>query len=398
MLIGQENRYQTLSSERGIRKDLKTGTFQVTKCIKGKRYFKNFDGLREARHWKNTYLPQEKMEEQKTKSLTLGEVWALYQEQVFPNLESSTISNRLVQARFVEGLKDVLMNDITPEVISKEIIRRKNESVRDSDGRRFSFDNELKFLKSIFNWYKVIDYKFVNPIIKQHKTLGRIKEKKRKEKKMNPKELLLFLNTLKEKPFWYDFALVQFAFASRVQETAGLQKTSIDFENKLVHIKDVVIWDQKTKHFDHLKSCPKNGEMRTCYMTPMIEGILKRRFKDDPQKCSYVFHNNGRPLSYREIQHHYDWALEKCGLAHKYSSTHFLRHTMATITRHVTGSLESVQSVTGHKDQRLVQHYAAISTDVQKDALIQVEKFLQIESSCGHLRSDPILSLEKKSA
>ncbi len=196
------------------------------------------------------------------------------------------------------------------------------------------------------------------------------------------------MNTLKEKPFWYDFALVQFAFASRVQETAGLQKVSVDFDNNLVHIKDVVIWDQRTKHFDHLKNCPKNGEIRTCFMTPMIKTILKRRCADTSSECTYVFQQEGKPLGYREIQHHYDWALEKCGLAPRFSSTHFLRHTMATITRQVTGSLESVQSVTGHKDQRLVQHYAAISTDLQRDALIQVENFLQIERPCGHLRSE----------
>lgn len=81
--------------------------------------------------------------------------------------------------------------------------------------------------------------------------------------------------------------------------------------------------------------------------------------------------------------------LEKCGLSEKYSSTHFIRHTMATITRHVTGSLESVQSVTGHKDQRLVQHYAALNTDIQKDALIQVENFLQLDSWSSPCQTGP---------
>lgn len=392
-----ENKYVTIPSERGIRRNLKSGSFQVTKSINGKRYVKNFVSLREAKHWRNTFVPPS-VTEFDSSSMTTGEVWKLYQEQVFPKLESSTVSNRLVQARFIEGLKDYQMNEITPDVISKEIIRKKKLSLDESDGRRFSFDNELKFLKSVFNWYKIIDYKFVNPVLKQHKGLGRIKDKRKKEKKMTPQEFLLFLNTLKEKPFWYDFALVQFAFASRVQETAGLQKTSIDFANNLVHIKDVAIWDQRTKHFDHLKHQPKNGEMRTCFMTVMVKQALQRRFQDSPKGCSYVFHNEGKPLSYREIQHHYDWALKKCNLLDRYSSTHFLRHTMATITRHVTGSLEAVQSVTGHKDQRLVQHYAAISTDVQKHALIQVENFLQIDSSCGPLRPEPALEVLEKSA
>ena len=64
---------------------------------------------------------------------------------------------------------------------------------------------------------------------------------------------------------------------------------------------------------------------------------------------------------------------------------------MASITRYVTGSLESVQAVTGHKDQRLVQHYAALSTEVQRNALEQVEEFLiKKENSCEQLRANSI--------
>lgn len=49
---------------------------------------------------------------------------------------------------------------------------------------------------------------------------------------------------------------------------------------------------------------------------------------------------------------------------------------MATITRHVTGSLEATQAVTGHKDQKLVQHYASMPSMAQQDAVNMVEKFM----------------------
>ena len=273
---------------------------------------------------------------------------------------------------------------------------KKEACIKACDGKRFSFDNELTTLRTVFNWYKEeIDFKFINPILKKHRMLGRIKEKPIREKKMEPHELLLFFKALSEKPFWYDFAMVQFAFAARVQEIAGLQKVNIDLLRNQLTIKDVVVWSRSTRKFLELKSRPKNGEIRTCFMTPKLREIVERRMKDGPSTSSYVFQINGEPISYRSVQHHYNFALRKCGLAARYSATHFMRHTMATITRHVTGSLESVQAVTGHKDQRLVQHYAALSTNVQKNALEQVENFLKGDCSCEQLRANEIFEVAK---
>jgi len=49
---------------------------------------------------------------------------------------------------------------------------------------------------------------------------------------------------------------------------------------------------------------------------------------------------------------------------------------MATLTRLVTGSLNSTQAVTGHKDFRLVQHYGEIDRDENRKAITAVEKHL----------------------
>ncbi len=50
-----------------------------------------------------------------------------------------------------------------------------------------------------------------------------------------------------------------------------------------------------------------------------------------------------------------------------------MRHSMATITRMVTGSLDATQAVTGHRDQKLVQHYATLPTTAQTTAAQNVE-------------------------
>ena len=79
---------------------------------------------------------------------------------------------------------------------------------------------------------------------------------------------------------------------------------------------------------------------------------------------------------YRIIQYEYNKALKRCGLYGTYSSTHIMRHSMATVTRHVTGSLEATQAVTGHKDQKQVQHYASMPSTAQKDAVTRVGEFM----------------------
>ena len=54
-----------------------------------------------------------------------------------------------------------------------------------------------------------------------------------------------------------------------------------------------------------------------------------------------------------------------------------MRHTMGTITRMVTGNLDAAQAVTGHKDIRMVQHYANLPSEANKKAVNQVGDFLK---------------------
>ena len=107
----------------------------------------------------------------------------------------------------------------------------------------------------------------------------------------------------------------------------------------------------------------------------LLSEVFKRRLNEMPTGCNYVFHKDGGPLSYRQVQAAYNRALINAGLG-EFSSTHIMRHSMATLTRKVTGSLEATQAVTGHKDQKLVQHYATLPENAQKNAVMSVEKHI----------------------
>lgn len=379
-----KTRYRTLRSYPGVRKDLVASKYLVSICVNRKRLSKVFNSLPEAIKWRNSQKLSdydELLDGELEKPMSFRDLWEKYKVEHLQNLEKATRENRLGLEKFFIGLWDYELKEIKPNVVTRHILAQKEIAYKFKSHRRKNFDHELKFLKAIFNWYREeLDYEFANPVLRKHKVLGVIIKEPPKEKKMSAEELKLFFDVLKERPFYYDFALTQLLTAGRVQEIAGLQKKNVEFDKALIIIKEVAVWDKKTKKFDHLKSTPKNGEVREVHLSQELRKILQKRISNDRTNSTFVFHDAGQPLTYRQIQYNYDWALEKAGLSKRFSGTHILRHSMATLTRQVTGSLDSAQAVTGHKDSRLVQHYAYLDRDENKRAIQAVEEFMNQES------------------
>lgn len=381
-------RYQSLPNHKGIRKDNKSNKYVAAKSINGLRFSKTFSLLRDAILWQKTFVPDELASEQRRPKAevvqeeaseapekTFGDVLDRYFNEHLPCLGLSTRQNRKGMMEFFEGLREVSLSKFTPEIVSGHLLEEKKRVLKIGHKRRCSFDHELKVLKSICNWYAEEDYTFRNPVLKRHRLLGQIREPDQKRLKMKREEFNRFLGALMERPFWYDFALVHFFCAGRVQEIAGLQIESVDFENAQLLIKDVVVWDKSTKKLAELKTLPKNGESRYVYLNEAMAGALRRQIGD--RTSGFVFRSpSGEALTYREIQYNYACALKDAELDHEFSGTHFVRHSMATITRLATGSLDATQSVTGHKDQGLVQQYAELDLSLNREAILKVESFM----------------------
>ena len=85
----------------------------------------------------------------------------------------------------------------------------------------------------------------------------------------------------------------------------------------------------------------------------------------------YLFHVDGKPLNYCNIQSHYRSAQKRAQIP--YSGTHCLRHGMATLARRVGGmGLDSVMAMTGHKDLKLADHYSKIDGEVQRETSLKI--------------------------
>jgi integrase len=388
------SKYKKLSNYKGIKKDINNGRYLAVKYLNGKQYSKKFDTLRQAINWRANFHPAiaESIVTNRLNDSTLSDftqkthvklngedlgyyfrdIWKLYKDLYLPSLEKSTQDHRLGKLNFFEPLMDYKMVEITASLLDTFMAKHKKNAIRDRS-KRSNFNDDLKCLKAFLNWYREnYDALFMNPVLPRHKQAGFIRKLQKKSKKLKPEELISFFTNLP--PFWRDFAESQFYMGARVSEIAGLQKDCIDLKDLEIRIQYVVIWSYKTKKFDYLKECTKNGEISYASMNVRLEEIMRRRLEHS--KNGFMFHDNGDPLSYRQIQYQYNLALKKAGLFDKYSSTHIMRHSMGTITRKVTGSLDMAQSVTRHKDIQVAQQYASLPTEANKKAVSDVYSYL----------------------
>lgn len=314
------------------------------------------------------------MEVKKKLTPKFSDVFEEYKEIRFSDLEFASIEVKTSRLQvFYAELKDVHMEDITAEFFKKLIIIKKKEYANSK--KRLSFDLEIKEYKAIFNWYRDFkDYKFIVPLTKFHKQLGRMRKAIPKNRRMSVQQVQKFFNAF-ESNFFRDFAITQFFSCARVSEIAGLQTRSIDLTEGVLLIKDVVVWN-KSKLFVELKPYTKNNDVKYVRIIKPLYDIFVRRLSDgDPHP--YVFHIEGEPLKYRQIQHHYDKAFKRAGL--DFSGTHTLRHSMASIARELSGSIDAIQSLTGHKSVCQAEHYAGLSQSSQLTALNAVAEVLKVE-------------------
>ncbi|MBF0361168.1 MAG: site-specific integrase [Oligoflexia bacterium] len=403
-------RYRVIKNHRGIRKDLFNGKYEAYKTINGTRHSAYFDSLVAAMKWRNEFHPTltnansemigniNTMNPNMNSSInpmtnamvnrnllngidpgiTFQEVWSLYQKFRFPSLSTARKNKLLTRFQFMDRLLDERMANFNPTFFDLYIEGKKRACLKNLNLRRYNYDFELEIVKNIFNWYREnYDHTFYNPILKRHYVLGIIRRLKKVNKKMPPESLVLFFSTLPQ--FWRDVAQFQFFTATRIGEVAGLQISSIDFKRKTVTIENNAVFNHTgDKHIIELKP-PKNGESRILNITGQLEEILRRRLMENVKGCTYLFNINGSPLSYRQCQNNYNRVLKKTGLYQKgYRSTHFLRHSAATITREICGGLDYVAAMTGHKDMKMLQHYASLSADkFQMEASEKLEGFMR---------------------
>ncbi len=376
-------RYQKISKQKGIRKDLITGKYQALKKINGVQYAETFDSIRDAQFWRNTFNGEKSLICPRTTS-TLGHVWQRMKELHFPSLERTT--QRIWERRFIhlKELCNMHMEEITSTVLNRWIEKKKKyfqseDYLKMGRGKatRCNLYNELNLFSTVFNWYKSEDEfeeeskDIFSPVRARHKQMAYIRESVQKpdNKKITVEAAFKLFSALPE--VYRDLAMVQFFCAGRIGEVAGIQISNIYFDQEFILIKNAVVWTDVNKVFSYLKPFPKNRDTRRVHLHSALREIVDRRMKLRFPDCDYLFHIEGKPLNYCTIQSNYRSAQVRTGIP--YSGTHCLRHGMATLARKVGGmGLDSVVAMTGHKDLKLAAHYSKIDGEVQKDTSLKI--------------------------
>ena len=168
--------------------------------------------------------------------------------------------------------------------------------------------------------------------------------------------------------------MFQYLTAIRIGEAAGVQTDNIDLKAQELVIRERCIWS-KSKQFVHLKPYPKNGHIRYCHIGNLLMEVIKRRLAEKMKGCKFLFHIDGQPLKYRQIQHSYVKAQKQAGVSQR--GTHILRHGMATLTRQLTRSLDASMAMTGHRDVKMADHYSEIGREVQRETAQKIEGHLK---------------------
>lgn len=366
----------------GIRQK-ENGRYVATKSIDAKRYYKEFNTLREAEIWKNKFHPlanknpaphrplhsssANEFVNGRDQMITVREVYERYLKgpmQTFASYSRYKIPKRM--ERFLPPIFSLRLCELTPEVIT-DLISVSEASINPTYGRQ-SFREELKYLKAMLNWYRSEkDFTFAVPITKYHYRSS-VEAKISRRKYLPVEDVARFIGHLPEE--LAIMAKLQFLYALRIGEVCALTTDTVDFNRKTIQIRQTVTW---LKDSPRLKASTKTGDEAQLKMTPEIELLLSRMDAKRPSGCKYFFHHNGKAPRYRPIIKAYNEALGAIGIK-DITGSHFLRHSAATLSRK-SGGIDAAQAILRHKSATMAQHYAKLDLNEKaSEVVIHAEK------------------------
>jgi len=307
-------------------------------------------------------------------------------KQVYDNychlhLPTITESSRIMKLRhlnkFTIPLEDLQIQEITSEIMSEFMVFTKEYYPKYNPGLRykFNYDKQLKALRSIFNFYiEHQDPSYYNPVRKSHFKMGVLSPPPIKNRRISREDILKFQDALP--PNYRSIFTTQVSIAGRISEVVGIHRKNIDFENRTLLIKEVLVFPNgKPK----IKQLPKNNLTRTAYINDVMLDIFKKQIGLNKNIDSPLLFLNkrGKPYTYNSLQEAYNRAWKKIGLYPKYSGTHLARYIGASYARKLCGSLDFAMALSGHVDVSLGHSYSKhANDDLNKEAPIKVHDHL----------------------
>lgn len=352
------------------------GKYLATKSIDSKRYYQEFETPSKAAAWKRDFHPLlsptvSQIQNHTVPDQSNGRDFVITFKTVVERYRNGRMKTNSTgrqykkgkrMDRFLPPLYSVRMCEMFPEVITR-VLEDAKLAVDTTYGRS-NFNEELKDLKAIFNWYKEeVDISFNSPVTKYHKAVGKVKDIDHRDKYLSEEQLLRFIDHLDEP--YQSMAVIQFCLALRIGEVAALNTQTVNFKAKTVSLTEVITW---IKDVPYPKKTTKTEDKSTVQMNDEIYRRLMALNLDRPKGCKYFFHFKGGAMKYNYINLAYNKGLKKAGLT-EFSGTHLVRHTMGTLTRRKNG-LDAAQAILRHTTSRMAEHYAKLDVNDKVSSVV----------------------------
>jgi integrase len=282
----------------------------------------------------------------------------------FPHLEPSTQDRYRSYLKHFKPLEDLDVESIDPSTIDAWIgwVKRP-EYLQTLNVNRIGFDHEFTVLRGILGYYTSrFNRNYRPPFLRDHNKMLRVREREEIRKDMTVEEFKKFLGALWEEvgntrhEVVYHLALAQYAIYGRIQDAAALHFEDFDLDRRKIYVRRKVQWGRVRGREDRIVEGSKANRGKQIPLTDFAERVFKEWVMRSGVRSGLLFHYRGQILTYRQIVHRYDQALEKAGVP--FRGTHLLRHASLSEHYDTCKDILATAKVAGHSDLRATERYA----------------------------------------
>ena len=294
-----------------------------------------------------------------------------------------------IKERTLEGYRKMINNQIKPHIGNRQLaylatadIQRFYNKIK-KEGRLKTHPihgNELAntmVRKVHMVLHQALDVAVKERLIVRNPTNGTtIPKKIRTEKQvLNDEQLGIFLNAIKQEPYWYDFFYVEIMTGLRRGEICGLKWSDISFLDGTLSVKrsvsskaggGVTVGDTKT-----------GAGVRTIVMPPSVATVLQKKQTTAVSQWVFPnFENSALPLNPTAAYDKLKRILKRAELP--LIRFHDLRHTFATHAIQGGVDAKTLAGLLGHTDASFtLDTYTHMTSDMHKHASSVVNNMMQ---------------------